>query len=214
MTDASSPDTPDRGWRGSPELWLDAAYAALIDSGVEAVKIMPLANTLKLSRTSFYWFFKDRKALLTALLDRWETTTTAPLVAATRHPAATQTEAMLNVISTFLSNATFDSDLEWAVRAWAQQDKDVQARVLAADTARLAALRHMLESWAHDPQDADVRARAIYLVQIGYISMRLDETTEKRLSRFPNYVEIYTGQRPSAEEMRRFRAQIGVTGPA
>lgn len=206
MTDDPS---PERGWRGSQELWLDAAYAALVERGVDAVKIMPLANALELSRTSFYWFFKDRRQLLAMLLNRWEDTTTRPLVAATRDYAASQTEAMLNVIGLFLSDASFDARLERAVRAWAQQDADVLLRLQQADAERLAALRDMLAHWGHDPQDADVRARTIYLVQVGYISMGVNEPLQERLARFPSYVEIYTGARPTKAEMDRLRGRIG-----
>lgn len=61
----------DIGWRGSQEGWLEAAYQALLESGVDSVKILPLAKKLNLSRTSFYWFFKDREELLAALVARW-----------------------------------------------------------------------------------------------------------------------------------------------
>ena len=61
----------DSGWRGSQDVWLEAAYEALLESGIDAVKIQPLARKLNLSRTSFYWFFKDREELLEALLSRW-----------------------------------------------------------------------------------------------------------------------------------------------
>ena len=61
----------DSGWRGSQEGWLEAAYESLLDSGVDSVKILPLAKRLNLSRTSFYWFFKDRDELLAALLTKW-----------------------------------------------------------------------------------------------------------------------------------------------
>ena len=37
---------PPNGWRGSPELWIDAAQAALLECGVEGVKIQPLAKAL------------------------------------------------------------------------------------------------------------------------------------------------------------------------
>jgi AcrR family transcriptional regulator len=66
-------DTPapnERGWRGSADLWLDAAYQLLVEGGVEAVKVMPLAEKLGLSRTSFYWHFADREALLDGLVAR------------------------------------------------------------------------------------------------------------------------------------------------
>lgn len=207
-TDPSPATDEDAAPRGSRELWLNAAYEALISGGAPAVKVLPLADKLGLSRTSFYWFFSNRAALLDALLERWEGATTAPLIAAAGDYAATGTEAMLHVIGLFLSDSSFDSSMERAVRAWAQQDAGVQARLAAADAARIAALAAMLERWGHAPADADVRARAIYLVQIGYISMKVEESREERLSRFPAYVEIYTGRRPNDEEMARCRARV------
>ncbi|MBX8803545.1 TetR/AcrR family transcriptional regulator, partial [Ochrobactrum sp. MR28] len=70
----------DSGWRGSKELWLGAAYQVLLESGVDNVRILPLAKMLKLSRTSFYWFFKDREALLEALLQLWQEKNTTALL--------------------------------------------------------------------------------------------------------------------------------------
>lgn len=199
----------ETGWRGSREGWLEAAYAALIREGVDAVKIAPLAEALRLSRTSFYWFFKDRGELLSALADMWEARTTTPLVAATEDYAETETEAMLNVIACFLRSDTFDARLEFAMRGWGLKDPAILARITEADTRRLKALSGMLERWGHDPQDADVRARTIYLVQIGYISMQAEETLETRLTRIPNYVEIYTGRPPEPREIARFRGRFG-----
>lgn len=197
----------ETGWRGSREGWLEAGYRALIDSGIEAVKILPLARQLNLSRTSFYWFFEDREALLSALIDGWEEHTTRPLVAATQEYAETQTEAMLNVLACFLSG-TFDARLEFAVRSWALQDRKVADRIETADAARLRALVEMLVGWGHDPAESDVRARTIYLTQLGYISMQAREELQTRMARIPTYVEIYTGARPEPREIARFNARL------
>jgi AcrR family transcriptional regulator len=202
----------DSGWRGSREGWLQAAYEALIENGVDAVKILPLAARLKLSRTSFYWFFKDRVEVLAALRDRWDAATTVPLVAATRAYADSETEAMLNVIGCFMSDQAFDSRLEFAVRGWALQDGAIMAALHRADAARLEALTAMLRRWGHSDQDADVRARTVYLVQIGYIAMQAEETLATRMARVPNYVEIYTGRAPAANEVARFRATLAGDG--
>ncbi|WP_353429043.1 TetR/AcrR family transcriptional regulator [Paracoccus denitrificans] len=198
---------PETGWRGSREGWLEAGYQALIDGGIDAVKILPLARRLNLSRTSFYWFFEDREALLTALIDGWEERTTFPLIRASLEYAETQAEGMLNVLACFLSGA-FDARLEFAVRSWALQDGKVGTRVAAADETRLSALRGMLARWGHGEQEADVRARTIYLTQIGYISMRAQEGLKTRLARIPTYVEIYTGQAAEPRELARFNARL------
>ena len=124
-----------------------------------------------------------------------------------------QAEAMLNVLACFLSDS-FDSRLEFAVRSWALQDRGVAQRIEAADQTRLCALRDMLMRWGHDEIDADVRARTIYLTQIGYISMRARETMETRISRIPTYVGIYTGQQPEPREMARFSARLMARPPS
>ncbi|MAN56782.1 MAG: TetR family transcriptional regulator [Paracoccus sp.] len=198
---------PDKGWRGSRQGWLDAAYEALIEGGIDAVKIQPLARRLGLSRTSFYWFFGEREALMSALIAEWEARTTAPLVGASTEYAETQSEAMLNVLACFLTGM-FDAPLEFAVRSWALQEADIGARTQAADTDRLAALRDMLIRWGHAEQGADVRARTIYLTQIGYISMQAREDLDTRLARIPTYVRIFTGQTPTPREIARFNARV------
>lgn len=198
------------GWRGSAELWLAAARRALIEGGVEAVKIQPLAAALGLSRTSFYWFFKDRKAVLQALLEGWEETNTGVLTRACAAPAGSLPEAVLGVIGVFLEGGGFEERLDLAVRGWALSDEAVMARVNAADARRLEALRALFIRYGFDHGEADVRARTVYLVQIGYISMQVRETMAERLTRLPAYVKTYTGSAPSPEEMARFRARLGL----
>jgi hypothetical protein len=53
-----------------------------------------------------------------------------------------------------------------------------------------------------------VRARTVYLTQIGYISMQVQESMELRLSRVPAYVETFCGRPPTKAEMARFYAQL------
>ena len=48
------PNDRPGGWRGSEDLWIDAAYALLVEAGIDAVKVKPLAERLGMSRTSFY----------------------------------------------------------------------------------------------------------------------------------------------------------------
>src|SRR3546814_4525014 len=135
----------DTVWRGSKEVWLASAYDALIEAGVDAVRIQSLAKKLKLSRTSFYWFFTDRNELLTALLKSWADKNTQGIRQRSEAYAETIAEAMLNVFDSWLDPSLFDSQFEFAVRAWALQSTDVAARIEQADEARMAAITAMID---------------------------------------------------------------------
>jgi AcrR family transcriptional regulator len=199
----------DTGWRGSPEVWLGTAYETLIETGVDAVRILPLAQKLKLSRTSFYWFFKDRDELLAALLERWRAGNTGAIVRQSQAYAEGIAEAMLNVFDCWLDRSLFDSEFEFAVRSWGLQSAEVAAQVAAADAARIEALAAMFQRFGYSALEADVRARTVYLVQIGYISMKAAEPLAARMQRIPDYVEIFTGQAPQPREIERFHARHG-----
>jgi AcrR family transcriptional regulator len=200
----------ERGWRGTPDLWLDAAYALLVEGGVEAVKVMPLAQRLGLSRTSFYWHFPDREALLAGLVARWRAKNTGNLVARCETPAASVTEAMLNLFDCWYDSTLFDSRLEFAMRTWSLTDPLVQAAMEEADATRIAALTALFLRFGYDPTEADTRARTLYLTQVGYIALRSQESFDVRLGRIPAYVLTFCGQAPTTEEVAAFRARHAV----
>ncbi|MQB12492.1 TetR/AcrR family transcriptional regulator [Agrobacterium sp. ICMP 6402] len=199
----------ETGWRGSQEGWLEAAYEALLESGVDSVKILPLAKKLNLSRTSFYWFFKDREKLLAALLSRWREKNTGSILRQSEAYAETLAEAMLNVFDCWLDSSLFDSKFEFAVRSWALQSDDILAELRKADQMRMEALSRMFMRFGHPENKADVRARTTYLVQIGYISMQVEEDVAVRMKRIADYIAIYTGEVPQQRELDRFYARHG-----
>lgn len=196
------------GWRGSREIWLSAAKQALLDNGLDAVRIKLLADQLNLSRTSFYWFYKDRNALLDALLQAWEAKNTGAFVSACGAYAESISEAILNLIVVFQDEELFEPQLDFAVRGWAHQSEAVTKRVNHADDQRLAAIRDMFERFGFAGEEADVRARAVYLTQIGYISMQVQESQATRMKRVPGYVKTFCGQAPTESELARFHARL------
>lgn len=187
--------------------WIDVAYELLIRSGVGAVKIVPMAKQLKASRTSFYWLFKDREEVLDALLDRWEHQNTDAVIRQSERYASSIVEATFNVFDCWFDADIFDSEFEYAVRSWSLQDPRVAERMGCADDKRLDALQKMFVRYGYDPLEADTRARTIYLIQIGYISMHTQESRSTRIGRVAQYVEIFTGQTCTPADLERFAAR-------
>ncbi|MEV8467274.1 TetR/AcrR family transcriptional regulator [Fluviibacterium sp. DFM31] len=200
---ASDPTRP----RASEEIWLKAAYDVLTESGVEAVKIMPLAKRLGLTRTGFYWHFKDREALLEAMIRHWEDTNTGNLVARCEAYAASICEAVFNLFDCWLDNRLFDSRLDLAIRNWARNDPALQQRLDQADARRKEAMVGMFLRFGYDRTEAELRALTMIYTQIGYISLQVTEDLDQRLALMPGYVEIFTGQKPDAASIRRFMAR-------
>lgn len=61
--------------------WTAAGLEALIEGGVGAVAIEPLAKRLGATKGSAYWHFPNREALLRATLERWEIEHTERIIA-------------------------------------------------------------------------------------------------------------------------------------
>lgn len=198
--------TPPRQ-RGSETLWLDAAAELLCEAGIDAVKVMPLAKRLGLSRTGFYWHFRDREALLEALIQRWEAKNTGNLVARTEAFAENICEAMFNLCDCWLDDTLFDSRLDLAIRNWARTDTALQERLNRADEQRLNAIQGMFTHHGYSESEAEVRTMTVLYTQIGYLSMQVQESHWKRIARVPDYVEVFTGQRPGESDVGRFMSR-------
>lgn len=193
-----------QGWRGSEKLWLDAAYQLLIESGVDAVKVMPLAKSLGLSRTSFYWHFSDREALLSALITRWQSKNTANLITQTQLAANSISEAIFNLFDCWVNPELFDARMDFAIRNWALQSPSLKQTLQETDQQRIAAIYQMFLGFNYSDEQANARAHTVYYTQVGYITMMVDEPMPDRLQLTPAYIENFTGHYPKEAEINCF----------
>lgn len=183
------------------EDWLNVAMDLLVSEGVGEVKVLSISERLGVSRSSFYWYFKSRKDLLQALLEDWERTNTALLIRHADMPAATITEAVCNLSRCWIDPALFNHKLDFAVREWARRDGAVRRRIDQTDAARVEAFTALFERFDYDPDEAEVRARVMYFMQVGYYALELSEPFQERIKRIHNYVLSFTGKVPHASEI-------------
>jgi AcrR family transcriptional regulator len=188
------------------EDWLNLALTALINDGVEGVKIQTLGSALGVSRSSFYWYFKSRQDLLDALLDHWQATNTSALIGMTEAPAETITQAVGNVFRCVINPALFDTRLDFAIRDWARRSDRVRGILQTSDARRLGALQAMFERFDYPRLEAVARARILYFMQIGYDDAQLNEPMDIRNKLVPAYLVGFTGQVPTEEEVASLRA--------
>jgi AcrR family transcriptional regulator len=186
--------------------WLEIALRVLAVEGVERVTVLALSEQLRVSRSSFYWYFKNRDELLEALLDRWDEFNTRSIVAEAEAPAATVNEAVCNVFRCWVNPAIFSPRLDFAVREWARRSAPVRTALDYADSVRTDAVKALFVRFGYENKDALVRARALYYMQIGYYALDLHEPIETRLNLTPHYLKALTGVDPTPGEIDGFRA--------
>ena len=188
--------------------WLDGAKEVLITDGVEQVKVLTLSSLLNVSRSSFYWYFKDRNDLLDALLEDWLNTNTKALVDHSQLPADTINDAVCNVFQCFFDQREFNTRLDFAIRDWSRRAPKVHRVLEASDVQRIEALAQMFARYAYDATEALCRARVLYYMQIGYNDAELEEPTEVRLELVEQYLQVFTGQQADAGAVAEFRKRI------
>lgn len=184
--------------------WIARALHALVTEGVDAVLVLPLAKTLGVSRSSFYWYFKNRDDILDHLLKHWVNTNTQAIIEHAARPSRTIIAGVLNIFECWVSEETYSPKLDIAVRNWARQSKAVRRLVEKADSDRVEAIKLMYARHGFPAKDAFIRARVLYYMQVGYYVLDLREPMETRLSNIVAYLRAFTNQEPSREDVRQF----------
>lgn len=192
--------------KATKEDWLEAALRVLVTDGIDQVLVLPLAEKLKVSRSSFYWYFVNRDDLLKQLLAHWRETNTKAIVEHARQPSETVIDGVLRIFECWVDEQLYSPRLDFAIRNWARQSSAVRRLVEKADDERLAAITDMFRRHGYDDEDAFIRARVLYFMQIGYFVLNVKEPMEERLSHTKAYLRSFTGCEPTAEQIRRFHA--------
>ncbi len=186
------------------DVWVATAREALVDEGIEAVKVGRLAERLGVTRGGFYHHFEDRAALLDRLLETWQ----ERVVFVPRHLRPSSPSQALDAIDALLTHlldeADYDPRFDLAVRAWAQADERVASAVKRADRKRIAALKAIFDALGCGEEEASIRARVFYFHQIGYYAIGIRESREDRQSHLDTYTRILCGDQ-NLEAARRSR---------
>ena len=136
--------------------WLQIALDGVARGSVSEISIGGLARQLGISKSGFYWHFKNRDDLLARLLEYWTHEVTEVI---------TDNEEILSLDAHTRLNRTaemiLDYDLvryEIGIRQWAMTDKIAAKAVRSVNRKRLDFLRQTFNELGFTGDDADMRA--------------------------------------------------------
>ncbi len=147
--------------------WIAAAFDALAEGGIDAVRVEPLAKALRITKGSFYWHFADRRALLDATLDSWM----QGRVAAIRQQATLRGDpaaALRDLVDLYTRNANLRGlAIELAIRALARTDAAAAKAVRGVDRERLRHVGDLFAALGWGRSEAQARAVLFYSYLFG-----------------------------------------------
>ena len=150
--------------------WVSAGLEALRKGGVAAVRVERLAGGVGVTKGSFYHHFRDRGALLEALLDYWAREMTDAEFARLETLRGGLAARLLALAEDVLEKGMGRYDP--AIRAWARHDRKVAAAVAQVDRRRVKALAAFFEEGGFSAAEARIRARTFYTFLLGEPQVR------------------------------------------
>lgn len=155
-------DTPESC---SPETWLRAGVAALRRGGVDAVRVEVLARDLGVSKGSFYWHYRDRRALLDALLALWEAETTYLVREAAARP--TSADRLTGFFALVDASRAYPPDT--AIFELARRHPELTPRVTATEGRRIAFFAEQFIALGLADAAARQAAEVVYYASLGWL---------------------------------------------
>jgi AcrR family transcriptional regulator len=159
--------------------WVQAALETLMDKGIEAVKVDALAKSLKITRGSFYWHFKNLDDLLAAMIQEWQAVNTNEVMQQVETTGGTPSDRLLHLLEIAAKD---DDRLEKAMRIWAIHDTRAMGSIERVDRQRLEYLQHLFLQIGCAQTDAELRAQIVYAVKLGWVVIAPPRTQSERLA--------------------------------
>lgn len=167
--------------------WIEAGLAVLAESGVEAVRVEPLAKRMNMTKGSFYWHFKDRNDLLDAILAEWVEIDTHSIIGQVNQIDADPKTKLLRLFELAIADngltpGLVNGRIENAIRAWATNDMKVAVVVGQVDRQRLDYTKNLFFEIGFSETEALVRARLAYYSLVGEFTIGVRTSQGDRLA--------------------------------
>lgn len=141
--------------------WTKEALAMLAEEGIAGIRVELLARRLNVTKGSFYWHFKDRDALLNAMLERWRRTATLALIDRLDSGLDNPRDRLATLLALPIRgrNSSQAADVELSIRLWGRSDDRARIALAEVDELRMRYISQLLTRSGVPEKDA--RARSI-----------------------------------------------------
>ncbi|MBI4755427.1 MAG: TetR/AcrR family transcriptional regulator [Betaproteobacteria bacterium] len=170
-------DEPSAGGKATldRDSWIQAAIGVLAEEGIDGVRVEVLAKRCKVTKGSFYWHFRDRQDLLSAVLADWREGRIRDITKQTAAMPGQELDQIHHVIDVYSANRNRRGILiELAVRDWARRDAEAAVVVEEVDRVRLELGQRLFLQRGVPDREAAARSLLLYAYVFGQSLMNYD----------------------------------------
>jgi AcrR family transcriptional regulator len=162
------------------QVWIDAGLSELAKGGVEGVRVEVLAERLGVTKGGFYRQFKDRRALLLAMLDAWTRGRIAVMEKQMERGDVPASEHLKSLVRLYAERMNVKGmAIELAIRQWARNDSAAATAAAKVDAARMRVAKQLYVELGLAEPEAQARAALLYSFVFGQSLLYFGQTLRK-----------------------------------
>jgi AcrR family transcriptional regulator len=166
---------------GKGDVWIEAGFAELARSGIAGVRVEVLAKSLGVTKGGFYRRFRDRAALLDAMLEVWREGRIAAIEQQANLSGTSARERLASLIQLYSERMNTEGmAIELAIRQWARADDSAAEAVSSVDAARLKNVAQLYRASGLSNEAAEAQAFLFYCFVFGQSLLFLDRGQRRR----------------------------------
>jgi AcrR family transcriptional regulator len=170
--------------------WLEKALNTLETDGVRGIRVEVLAKSLGVSKSGFYWHFKDRDDLLRQVLDYWAQELTM-VVSSNEELQKAKPKSRLGKIATMILNYDL-ARYEIPIRQWALHDSTAASAVKKVNRLRLDFVRQAFSELGFKDEDLEMRTMLFACYHTWESPMFPEVSRKRRREQIARRIELLT----------------------
>ncbi|WP_426446611.1 TetR/AcrR family transcriptional regulator [Paenibacillus sp. S-38] len=156
------------------EQWIDEGLRRFARGGPDALVVEQMAQALGCSKSSFYWYFRDRATLLSRIVEEWQRRATLQVMDSSSREASLN-EAVLSLLKSLFAS-TGKGDFLFYLRRLALEEETYRRLLEEVERTRLDYVSGLLTRSGLSPERAALKSHLLYHYYLGWYERHKEKT--------------------------------------
>ncbi|WP_051217348.1 TetR/AcrR family transcriptional regulator [Paenibacillus assamensis] len=170
--------------------WIEIGMRQFAQSGVNGLVIEKMSSELGCSKSSFYWYFKNRDEYIARLIDRWVELSTEQVILSSSGPEKVEDQITKMLIEMF--SVTRKGDFLFYLRKLSEEVPAFFTVLETIEQTRMSYAAELFRKVGMDPEVAEQKSHILYHYYLGwYERFKKDPVTDEELDRHLRMLRVH-----------------------